>query len=166
MKKKNELLVLVSLIGILVLVGIAGYYIMSTTGRSKTSESQEPDVVTDSTSETDINTPEYVNQFDASTTKLRSGSFEKIENGRIYIRDRSFTIDFPLNNEIIIVCSQKELTTITENEYGNSEVIVRGPEGLNEFITSGEFILAFTQELGSTPTIHTIYVPSTSCPSE
>jgi hypothetical protein len=95
---------------------------------------------------------------------MRKGTFKKIENRKIFIDDRSFTIEYPLNNEIVVVCTQEDLESITENNYGDARTIVRSGDGLREIITVGEFVVAFTQKIGSTSTVHTLYISSDSCP--
>jgi hypothetical protein len=160
MSKRSGVVTLLVFAGLLIVAGVVGNFIIST-NRLKSDKTDTSNG--DGSSET-VDTLENISQFTPNTLQMRKGTFKKIENRKIFIDDRSFTIEYPLNNEIVVVCTQEDLESITENNYGDARTIVRSGDGLREIITVGEFVVAFTQKIGSTSTVHTLYISSDSCP--
>ena len=100
------------------------------------------------------------------TAGVTKGTFEKAENGEIYLStDVDVQTKLPLTlEEVVISCTKQDLSTATELDFNLvSKVNVFTADNLNPQIAVGTPVVLFAQNVEGVNRVHTVAMPESRC---
>lgn len=102
------------------------------------------------------------------TDGIFKGTLEKIEAGDIFFNVGSDLVQYGLTvDEVVVSCTTQDLDSATELDYNLvTNIIVTNPDELGQYITAGDELVAFSDDVEGVLRVHTIAIDASKCPSD
>ncbi|OGK14171.1 hypothetical protein A3I50_03525 [Candidatus Roizmanbacteria bacterium RIFCSPLOWO2_02_FULL_37_9] len=104
-------------------------------------------------------------KIEIGTQGVTKGTFEKIEDGNIFLRDGDTLTQLPLTtDEVAFDCTTQDLSSATELDFDQvTKVQVTTSSELQNLIPANENIVVFAQEVEGVNRAHTIAIDASKC---
>ena len=160
------LVVLASVLGIFFLAGIFMYFNRaSTKPDQKILETTPTTEITGGPRKGELEYQEPQTKIEIGTEGVTKGTFEKVENGNIFVKEGDTLTQLPLTvDEIAVSCTTQDLSSATELDFDKvTKVNVATPANLATFIPANETVVVFSQIVDGVNRVHTVALDASKC---
>ena len=165
-KSTKVLLLIVIVLGLSFLLGL---YLFVNKNKS-TTEENKPDgtqtlQISQEPQKGELNYQEPQSTVEIGTKEVTKGTFEKVENGNIFVREGDKLTQIALTvDEIAVSCTTQDLSSATELDFNQiTKVNVATPANLATFIPAQETVVVFTQQVEGVNQAHTVALDASKC---
>lgn len=113
----------------------------------------------------DLGYQEPQTKIEIGTQGVTKGTFEKVENGNIFLRAGDTLTQLPLTiDEVALNCTTQDLAAATELDFNLvTKVQVSKPAELGNLIPANENLVVFAQDVEGVNRAHTIAMDASKC---
>ena len=169
--RSNFLIILVIVLAVSLGGGLYFYY-SNKNQKEQPIVSQEPTaenpIPTEGPKKGELDYQETETKIEIGTGGLSKGTYERIENNNIFIRNGDTLTQYPLTtDEFNIQCTTQDLTSANELDYDLiNNVKIASAATANRYLTEDENIVLLSQNVNGVITAHTAFKNSSNCQSE
>jgi hypothetical protein len=155
----------IGIVAIVVFVALGGLYLYLR--RSQQVYKPQQETTEEAPQKGDVGYNEEKTTVEVGSKDVMRGTFNRIENGKLYLAQESgLNIEVPLTeDDVVLACSSEDLSVISELDFNYfKKVLVYTPAEIGSHIPDGETIIVFTGDVNGEIRAHTIAIDATKCP--
>ena len=159
-KSTKVLLLIVIVLGLSFLLGL---YLFVNKNKS-TTEENKPDgtqtlQISQEPQKGELNYQEPQSTVEIGTKEVTKGTFAKVENGNIFVREGDKLTQIALTvDEIAVSCTTQDLSSATELDFNQITKV-----NLATFMPAQETVVVFTQQVEGINQAHTVALDASKC---